>query len=241
MRAALGRLRRRAHEALRARGDRVVCPCCGASFDRFEDFRWPDRRCWRCGSLERHRALILWLDREPGRLPAGARVLHVAPEPSLRSRLSGAAGSYVAGDLHPAPGDLALDLTGLPFDDEAFDIVICNHVLEHVHDDAAAMREIRRVLRPGGWASLMIPRAFTDVTDEAPGIDDPAEQLRRFGQPDHVRVYGHDYSDRLAAAGFDVDVVDLTAELSAAGIARYRLDLEGGTDPLYLARRPGPV
>jgi SAM-dependent methyltransferase len=239
MRAALRRLRRRARVAVRERGDRVACPCCGASFDRFADFRWPDRLCWRCGSLERHRALALWLDRHPELLAAGARVLHVAPEPSLRPRLSAPGLDYLAGDLHPGPGGVALDVTGLPFGDETFDAVVCNHVLEHVHDDAAAMGEIRRVLRPGGWASLMIPRAFRDVTDEEPGIDDPAEQLRRFGQEDHVRVYGHDYVDRLRAAGLEVEVVDLTAELRPEEVARHRLELGGAADPLYLARRPG--
>jgi SAM-dependent methyltransferase len=164
--------------------------------------------CPRCDSLERHRVLWIWL-REHGGLGTQARdVLHLAPEPGLRQALLAAPGvRWTGGDLHPDdPGVRPLDVTALPFGDGSFDLAICSHVLEHVVDDAAALRELRRVLRPGGRAVLQQPvDPALDRTSEDPSAP-PVERLRRFGQEDHVRIYGADFPDRLRAAGFDVEV-----------------------------------
>jgi SAM-dependent methyltransferase len=168
-----------------------------------------DAACPRCGSLERHRLLWVWL-RGHGALGGAVRdVLHVAPEPGLRRALRGVPGvRWVGGDLSPEdPGVAALDLTALPFADGSFDMVLCSHVLEHVADDGRAMTEVRRVLRPEGMAVLQQPvDDRLERTREDPGAP-PAERLRLFGQEDHVRVYGRDFVERLRAAGFEVEVV----------------------------------
>ncbi len=142
----------------------------------------------------------------------GHRVLHVAPDRSLRDRLRTSPGvTYVGGDrkepgyTYP-PGTIDLDVAALPFPDDDFDLVICSHVLEHVQDDRRAMRELHRVLRPGGLAILLVPMSQRADTDEDPTITDPEERARRFGQRDHVRLYGRDYPDRLREAGFTVAV-----------------------------------
>src|SRR5262249_52410044 len=123
-------------------------------------------------------------------------------------------------------------------DDRSFDAVLCNHVMEHVPDDRAAFGEIRRILRPGGWATLMTP-VVRDVTDEDPTVTDPAERLRRFGQRDHVRRYGWDYVQRVEEAGLDVEVAGQGEELSAGDRRRHRLaNLQGAIEPIFLATRP---
>src|SRR5262249_8316726 len=140
-----------------------------------------------------------------------ARVLHVAPEIGISERLSALQRlDYVMGDLEPelypwAPGLRRLDLTALPFPDAHFDAVIANHVLEHVADERRALAEIRRVLRAGGFAMLAVPIALAlPVTREDADATTSEMREQRFGQSDHVRLYGRDYAERLARAGFEV-------------------------------------
>jgi SAM-dependent methyltransferase len=156
-------------------------------------------------------------------------MLHVAPEPCLAPRLSAIEElDYVSGDLEPGPRQLHLDVTALPFEDRHFDAIICSHVLEHVPDDRRALAELRRVLRPDGWAVLLVP-ILRERTIEDPTETDPAERLRRFGQRDHVRVYGRDFYERLRDAGFAVTiqrpVLDMTdAERERYGVTRRFLN-----------------
>ncbi len=222
------------------RGDVVACPCCASRFARFKGYNGPDRVCWVCGSFERHRSVWLHLDAHPELLRPGMAILHVAPEPPLRRRLAAVPGvRYVSGDLLRDFGPTRLDVTALEVPDASFDAVVCNHVLEHVPDDRRAMAELRRVLRPGGWALLLVPDVGGPSTDEEPGIADPEEQLRRFGQRDHVRRYGWDYVDRLTEAGFAVEVVRPEATLPVETIDRFRLRRFGQVEPLFLGRAPG--
>jgi SAM-dependent methyltransferase len=219
-------------------GRSVECPCCGARFRRFEGFHGPDRVCWSCGSLERHRSLWLYLDRRPELTQANLSVLHVAPEPIFRDRLRGIPGvRYVGGDLNADFGPERIDVTRLQFDDSTFDLVMCNHVLEHVTDDRLAMREIARVLKPGGHAILLVPDIAAPETDEDPSIVDPAERLRRFGQADHVRRYGWDYVERLREAGLEPKVERPESVLAEALIDRYRLRKFGDVEPIFVCRR----
>ncbi len=223
-RALLGTVR-----AARHRGDLVECPCCGSTFSRFLPHRGRSHaKCPRCGSLERHRLLWLFLERETDLFAGGRSLLHLAPEYAFLRRLSRTAGlRYVTGDLDSALADLELDVMDLPFGNESFDSLICNHVLEHVEDDRRALAEFHRVLRSGGWAILMCPvdrrRAATleDATVRA-----PADRHRVFGQSDHVRLYGRDYADRLAGAGFAVRADRYLDGFDGRSVARLGLRRE---------------
>jgi len=155
--------------------------------------------------LERHRLLWLYLHEKTNLFTGRLRVLHVAPEPCLRSLALQPGLQYVDADLASPEASLHLDLTELPFADDSFDVVLCNHVLEHVRDDRKAMREIHRVLRPGGWAILQAP-VYHSREQTAEDLDcPPAERERLFGQADHYRIYGRDYRGRLEGEGFRVD------------------------------------
>ena len=204
---------RRRVDIVRHRGSAVQCPLCGGRFDRFKAaWNRPNALCWRCGSHERHRAQWLLLRSRPELLGGVHSLLHFAPEWTMRARLAPLAAErglrYVTADLDPAGVDLQLDLTALALPDDAFEAVLCSHVLEHIPDDGAAMRELRRVTAPGGWCIVMVPLDVTrSETYEDPSVVAPADREREFLQHDHVRLYAPDIADRLRAAGFDVEVI----------------------------------
>jgi len=238
-----GRLRGSARW-LRAAGWRVECQLCGGRFGRFEEQRpgWAVL-CPRCGSLPRQRLLWWYLRAEGVLARAGQHILHVAPELGLEPRLRALPGArYTSVDLHDPRATVQADLTDLPFADAAFDLVLCSHVLEHVPDDRAAMRELARVVRPGGLTIVQSPVNYEmAATHEDPTVTDEEERLRRFSQRDHVRVYGaRDLRDRLVAAGFDVAVQDPVAGLPAQVTSRYGLGQPAGPlrNDLYACRRP---
>jgi SAM-dependent methyltransferase len=212
-------------------GRRVTCELCGGHFGRFADQRdgWAVL-CPRCGSLPRQRLLWRYL-REAGFSDrAGLDILHIAPEPGLESRLRAFPGAhYTSVDLHDPRATVMADLTDLPFAADAFDLVLCSHVLEHVPDDRKAMGELARVLRPGGLAIIQSPVNYEmAATHEDPTLTDEEERLRRFSQRDHVRVYGPDLRERLVEAGFDVTVYDPADRLPASVTARYGLEQPPG-------------
>jgi len=171
--------------------------------------------CPRCFSLERHRLLYAYMKQESDLFNRRARVLHFAPERCLGRRLAHFHGDgYVSADLmvHFLPGlemrpTVVMSVTDIHFPDNYFDYVICNHVLEHVPDDRSAMREIRRVLKPGGMAVLMVPLdMFNSEIVEEPNLSRD-ERRRRFGSPDHVRMYGVEgYRKRLREAGLAAEI-----------------------------------
>ena len=210
------------------------CPVCGGTFRAFMPYHAPgaprrsEAQCPRCLSMERHRLTLLFLrertDLFDGNRPK--RLLHVAPEPCLTALFAEAAGDgYLTADLMDPAVMEAMDICEIPRPDGAFDVVHCSHVLEHVPDDRKAIAEFFRTLRPGGWAILNVP-VLVPETDEDPTVTDPAERLRRFGQEDHVRVYGPDYRDRLAGAGFRVEAV-APADLLPAEADRVRYGVNG--------------
>jgi SAM-dependent methyltransferase len=221
----------------RHRGRAVHCPLCDNDFDRFkDDWNRPNALCWRCGSHERHRAQWLLFKRRPELFDGKRSLLHFSPGWCVRERLAQLSGlRYVTTDLDPTQDvALRLDVTAIDLPDGAYDAVICSHVLEHVPDDGAAMRELRRVTAPGGWCLVMVPLALDrGATYEDLAISSPEERRREFLQADHVRLYAPDIIDRLQAAGFDVDVVDLHSELGPDEAARHGLL---ASDLIFLCR-----
>lgn len=199
------------------RGDAVECNVCGWHGGKFADDLWHARSiCPECGSQVRHRLLVATLnglsshkDLTEQALLTGKDILHFAPERQLRQRVKNAAKRYVTADFDRGDTDWRLDISDMPsVKDAEFDVVICCDVLEHVPNDRAAFQEIRRILRPGGLAILTVPQKDSPAeTDEDPSVTSEAERERRFGQKDHVRIYGDDFKDRVAAAGFTVTCV----------------------------------
>ena len=174
--------------------------------------------CPACGCSDRERRLFMFFDRlKFWDVMVGAAILHVAAEAGLREAiLLRRPERYVAGTLHPSDEKTQrVDVTAMEFPDRSFDVVICNHVMEHVPDDAKAMREIYRVLKKGGRAVLQAP--YSNVlakSFEDPNISTAEARLKFYGQSDHVRIYGLDYFSRLEAAGFAVTRYDHRAMLA---------------------------
>ncbi len=224
------------------KGHDVACPLCGAHYRKFLPYGYVRSRdnalCPRCLSLERHRLLWLYLTRETDLLRAFPRTLHIAPEVCimrhLKPHFAAHPECYVTADLESPLADLHFDVQHIPLPDASFDAVICNHLLEHVADDRLALRELHRILRPGGWGILLSPvdlgrpHTFEDDT-----IVDPAERTRIFGQYDHRRIYGTDYVERLREAGFEAEEIDYAASFDEADRKRYALP----ADRIYTVRK----
>lgn len=228
-------------------GDKVTCPCCGGRFSRLVTHRGvPNVRCPRCGSMERHRLLWLYLQQRTDLHTKRYRVLHMAPEISIQRLLRRLPNiDYVGADLQSPLADVHCDIQDLPFPDGRFDVVICNHVLEHVPDDHRAMTELARVLAPGGWAVLMCPIArgrATTLVDAS--VRTPHDAMRVYGQEDHARLYGGDYRHRLEEAGFAVSVDRFLDDLAGDVIDRCRLRRSDDLfedDDIYIGRVDGPA
>lgn len=188
------------------------CPVCRRPAKKFLSrglIPRPDAQCPYCGALERHRLDWVFFHTKTNLFDGKPKtMLHFAPERAFQGKLRHIPNlTYVSADLLVGRADVALDITQLPFRDDAFAIIYCSHVLEHVPDDRKAMRELHRVLHPAGWAVLQVP-ITAERTYEDPSITDPKERERVFGQHDHVRRYGPDYVDRLEEAGFKVTIFD---------------------------------
>ncbi len=166
--------------------------------------------------MERQRLLTLYLEQHTRLFSTAVRLLHFAPEQSLHDRFRKARSiSYTTCDLRNGPlVDRQIDITNMDLPDATFDVIVCSHVLQEVDEDRKALEELRRVLRPGGIALLQHPiDPVRPVTYEDRSITEPAERHRAFGQADHVRIYGRDFTTRVERAGFHVDVVRLVDQL----------------------------
>lgn len=184
----------------------LACPICGF-VGHFWSYNQPPTRyvlCPACGSKDRDRLLHFYINQDGRNKLAGKTVLHFAPEACGRLSIKDTA-AYITADLHMRDVDLKIDITAINLPSESIDVVICSHVLEHVDDDSAALRELWRILRHGGMALLMVPICDGyEQTYENRNITMPAERKRHFGQWDHVRYYGADFPRRIARAGFTV-------------------------------------
>lgn len=221
-------------KAMGARANRA-CPACGSTVVGF--FRYGENGEWgcpECGASPRER-LMNWLIAESRlTVPEQGAILHMAPnEASLVRRFSVAA-HYVPADLDPARYDVPdmrkVDLMALA-DVERYDLFYASHVMEHVPDDMAVLRNILRALKPGGEAWLIVP-LWSKPTEDGSFAMSPRERERRFGQWDHVRQYGPDFADRIRAAGFELTEIDATS-IDPDLRHFYALD-----DRLFLARKP---
>ena len=151
--------------------------------------------------------------------------MHFAPEQAFYKRFRKLPNvDYITTDLDSPLADVQADICNLPFKDNEFDVILCNHVLEHILDDTKAMQELYRILKPNGWGVFQIPQDLNrEKTFEDHTIIDRHERAKIFGQYDHVRVYGRDYFDKLRTIGFKVDEVDYTSKLSEEDILKYCL------------------
>ena len=176
-------------------------------------------------SLERHRLMWLYLKNETDFFTAPKKVLHIAPEQAFLKRFRNQKNlDYTTADLYSPLADIKADVTNLPFENDTYDVIFCNHVLEHIEEDKKAMRELYRVLKKDGMGIFQIPQDLTrQTTYEDITITDPKERSKHFGQYDHVRVYGQDYFDKLRAVGFTVVPVDYSSKITPELFERYRL------------------
>jgi len=190
------------------RGQDVTCPVCSKSFRKFLPYGRINPRenalCPNCLSLERHRLMWLYLKEKTVFFKNGLHVLHIAPEACFIKRFEKIHGEkYITADIESPLAKVKMDIHQIPFAQNTFDVVLCNHVLEHVSDDIKAMNEIQRVLKPQGFAILQVPffNPVPDTTFEDSTITDRKEREKIFGQDDHVRKYGRDYTQRIKRAG----------------------------------------
>ncbi|MDC1080882.1 class I SAM-dependent methyltransferase [Flavobacteriaceae bacterium] len=201
-------------------GDRFTDPIDGSSYRKFLPYGYEKSRknalCPGTLSLERHRLLWLYLERKTSFLDDSIKVLHVAPEQVFYKKFkSFSHWDYTTTDLFSPLADVKADLCNLPFESNTYDLILCNHVLEHIPDDEKALKEIYRILKPRGTAILQVPlNENRNTTFEDNSIEDPKERARIFGQYDHVRIYGKDYYDRLKSVGFEATADDFINTLS---------------------------
>ena len=211
------------------KGNSVECPVCEGRFRKFLPYGYNKIRkgvlCPRCFSLERHRLLWLFLKNRTDFFTVAYKVLHIAPEQCFVSRFRKLRNlEYLTADLESPLADIKVDVQNMTFHDDEFDVVICNHVLEHVPDDRKAMREIHRILRPEGFAILQVPMdSHTDKTYEDESITDPLEREKHFRQKDHYRLYGRDYIKRLEEAGFTLKEQNYLEQIGEHEKNRFRL------------------
>lgn len=211
------------------KGDKFTDPINGKSYRKFLPYGYGKQRPNALSpgtlSLERHRQMWLYLQNETDFFTKNYKVLHIAPEQEFLRRFKKMKNlDYTSADLFSPIVDVKADLLDLPFENESFDIVFCNHVLEHIEDDRKAMSELYRVMKKGGWGIFQVPmknslkKTYEDFT-----IKDPKERQKHFGQYDHVRWYGLDYFTRLRSVGFDAQSLFYSQKFSKEDIRKFGL------------------
>ncbi len=211
------------------KGNTFTDPIDGKSFKTFLPYGYGNQRNNVLSpstlSLERHRLLWLYLKNETDFFSANKNVLHFAPEQAFYKRFRKLKNlNYTTTDLNSPLADIKADICNLPFENDSYDIIFCNHVLEHIPHDIKAMQELYRILKPGGFGVFQIPQDLNRAsTFEDDAITNKKERAKIFGQYDHVRIYGRDYFDKLRSIGFKVEEVNYTATLSNEEINKYCL------------------
>ena len=212
------------------KGSNFTDPIDGKSYRKFLPYGYGKQRPNALSpgtlSLERHRQMWLYLQNETNFFTHKLKVLHIAPEQEFLRKFKKMKNlEYTSADLFSPIVDVKADIVDLPFEDNSFDVIICNHVLEHIVDDRKAMSELYRVMKSGGWGIVQVPmKNSLEKTYEDFTITDPKERQKHFGQYDHVRWYGMDYFDRLKSVGFDADINFYSQKFSEADIKRFGLN-----------------
>ena len=209
------------------KGNEVECPVCSSQYKKFLPYGRIAREnalCPNCLALERHRLMWLYLKNETDFFTAPLKVLHVAPEHCFIDRFEKLSNlEYLTADIESPLAKVKMDVHSIPFPDNSFDVIFCNHVLEHVEDDILACSEFNRVLKPGGWGILQSPVYPMEKTLEDKTITDPAERERIFGQRDHVRKFGKDYAERLRKSGLNIEENQFVKQIGSDLIKKYAL------------------
>lgn len=211
------------------KGDTFTDPIDNKSFKTFLPYGYANQRANVLSpstfSLERHRLLWLYLQNETNFFKDSLKVLHFAPEQAFYKKFKNQPNlDYTTTDLNSPLADVKADICNLPFENNMFDVILCNHVLEHIPNDTLAMQELYRILKPGGFAILQIPQDLNrEHTFEDNTIIDKKERTKIFGQYDHVRIYGRDYFNKLRSIGFTVEEVDYTTKFTKQEIEKYSL------------------
>ena len=223
-------------------GDKYEDPISGKTYRKFLPYGYGGRAkrknvlCPGSLSLERHRLLWLYLKEKTDFFTAPHNMLHIAPEQCFYKLFKSQKNlKYTTGDYNSPIADIHFDLHQAPFKDNEFDVIFCNHVLEHVADAHQCMSELYRIMKPGGWGIFQVPLDTTkEKTLEDPNIVSEADREKYYWQKDHVRLFGLDYKDKLALVGFDVTVDDFVNTLGEKLVDRYRLP---AGEMLYVCRK----
>ena len=211
------------------RGNDFTDPINGKSYRKFLPYGYVKQRDNALSpgtlSLERHRLLWLYLNNETNFFSKTLKVLHIAPEQCFYNLFKNLKNiNYTTFDLNSPLADIKGDICNLPFKENSFDFILCNHVLEHINDDNKAMKELYRVLNKNGTAILQVPiNQKSSKTFEDSSIVDKKERIEKFGQYDHIRLYGLDYFKKLESFGFKVDPLKYSKEFTESEIIKYGL------------------
>jgi SAM-dependent methyltransferase len=211
------------------KGTKFIDPIDGNSYRRFLPYGYGKSRNNALSpgtlSLERHRLMYLFLKNETNFFSDKLKVLHIAPEQCFLDRFKKLPNlEYVTADLYSPIVDVKADILNLPFENESFDVVICNHVLEHIQDDYVAMNELFRVMKKGGFGIFQVPmKNSLEKTYEDKNITSKEDRKKHFGQYDHVRWYGMDYFKRLENVGFEVFPIKYYEKLGKENVQKFGL------------------
>ena len=220
------------------KGTKFTDPINNKSYSYFFPYGYNKQRknalCPGTFSLERHRLLWLYLKKETDFFNSNNKILHFAPEQCFHKFFKSFFKNYTSIDLNSPIVDIKADICNLPFNDNSYDYILCNHVLEHIYDDEKAMKEIFRVLNKNGIAILQVPIDIkSNLTQEGRDIDDKEVRSKLFGQYDHLRMYGLDYFKKLKKVGFNVKNIDYLSKLSKDEVEKFSLT-NAGTIPVCI-------
>ena len=224
------------------KGNKVDCPVCEKSFKKFLSYgssvaHRDNVLCPYDLTLERHRLMWIYLkDKSNFFTEEKLKVMHIAPEQCFYSKFKKQNNlEYTTGDLLSPLADIHFDLHKIPLEDNQYDVIFCNHVLEHVEDDHKCMAELHRIMNSGGWGIFQVPiDTSRSETYEDASITSPAEREKHFWQYDHVRLYGLDYQKKLEAAGFEVEVYDYRKDMPKEQYEKYRFHAD---ELLYIVKK----